>query len=374
MKELWCSESCRIVSVSPAPPKQHLLVGDQAAQPHRVDRHAVDVGAAGAVAGRASVGVRLRGQPGRARGRRRSAGRCGWPCRSARRPCPGGAARRSRPTRRTRAACCGEPHHQHRADGEVRARSARRSPGAAASQPLSIGQPLLGPKPVVPTTAWIPWARQNSRLPITASGWVKSTATWAPASTSELQRQSPRRPRPPVPGPSAASTAAHTSGPSGPARAEHGDPQTCHRTVLDSRDSGRSGDGSAAAASAADGPITASEGRSAQHVAGTSRTSSRVTAVDPAEHLVDRQMLRRRTSSALADPAHPRAGVLQAEHRGAARSGRSARSAPPRPMPCCGDRSSSPRQSASTSLDLAWAGSPRRRRTARCRRTAVENE
>ena len=39
-------------------------------------------------------------------------------------------------------------------------------------------------KPVVPTTAWMPWLTQNSRLPITASGTVKSMTTSAPLSTS----------------------------------------------------------------------------------------------------------------------------------------------------------------------------------------------
>ena len=30
-------------------------------------------------------------------------------------------------------------------------------------------------KPVVPTTAWMPWSMHQARLSITASGWVKST-------------------------------------------------------------------------------------------------------------------------------------------------------------------------------------------------------
>src|SRR5699024_2170709 len=39
-------------------------------------------------------------------------------------------------------------------------------------------------KPVVPTTAWMPWVTQYSRFPITTSGWVKSMTTSAPASDS----------------------------------------------------------------------------------------------------------------------------------------------------------------------------------------------
>ena len=70
MKLLWCSESCRMVSVSPVAAEEDLLVGEQAAQPYRVHGDAVDVGAAGAVQGVAG-GVGLRGAAGLARGRRR---------------------------------------------------------------------------------------------------------------------------------------------------------------------------------------------------------------------------------------------------------------------------------------------------------------
>ena len=62
-------------------------------------------------------------------------------------------------------------------------------PGEASSQARTWSN-LAASKPVVPTTGWIPAPIRNSRLPITDSGCVKSTATWAPAATSSW-RSSP---------------------------------------------------------------------------------------------------------------------------------------------------------------------------------------
>src|SRR5690606_37056464 len=45
--------------------------------------------------------------------------------------------------------------------------------------------------PLVPTTTWMPLSTQNRTLSITESGWVRSTATCAPLSTS-AERSSPR--------------------------------------------------------------------------------------------------------------------------------------------------------------------------------------
>ena len=73
-----------------------------------------------------------------------------------------------------------EPHHQHRADREVRrddgirrrlGRTRRRARRSSSS-----------PKPVVPTTAWMPFAAHQRRFSRAASMTVKSTATSASAS------------------------------------------------------------------------------------------------------------------------------------------------------------------------------------------------
>ena len=91
MKDVRSNESCRRVSISPSPPEQDLLVGDQATQPHRVHRDAGDPAApralgvlGGGIGDVAEAGVR----PGRAMS---SAVRAAVP--EARRPCSGGAAR-----------------------------------------------------------------------------------------------------------------------------------------------------------------------------------------------------------------------------------------------------------------------------------------
>ena len=38
---------------------------------------------------------------------------------------------------------------------------------------------VLGVKPVVPTTMWMPRSTHQVMFSMTASGWVKSTTTWA---------------------------------------------------------------------------------------------------------------------------------------------------------------------------------------------------
>lgn len=63
MKEERCSESCRMVNVSPSSPKRTLLVGDQPTQPYRVHGDAVDVGSPGTLQRRAGR-VGLVGQAG----------------------------------------------------------------------------------------------------------------------------------------------------------------------------------------------------------------------------------------------------------------------------------------------------------------------
>ncbi len=59
--------------------------------------------------------------------------------------------------------------------------------GASASQPSRVASRSAS-KPVVPTTAWTPCPTQNSRLSITASGWVKSTTASRAGLDQRLQR------------------------------------------------------------------------------------------------------------------------------------------------------------------------------------------
>ena len=102
-------------------------------------------------------------------------------CRTARRPCQGGAARRPRPTRRT-----GPPRRRSASSAPRRSRSsarpARPPPGASASHPRTVSS-RPSSKPVVPTTAWMPCSMQKRRLSMTTSGWVKSTTASASAAT-----------------------------------------------------------------------------------------------------------------------------------------------------------------------------------------------
>src|SRR4029450_10072848 len=58
------------------------------------------------------------------------------------------------------------------------------TPGTRDSHRRTVSSRSLS-KPVVPTTAWTPSSMQRSRLPMTASGWVKSTATCAAESASK---------------------------------------------------------------------------------------------------------------------------------------------------------------------------------------------
>ena len=63
MKLLWCRESWRMVRVSPSPPSRTSWWARRPRSRTACTRHAVDVGAAGAVQG-GDGGVRLRGRAG----------------------------------------------------------------------------------------------------------------------------------------------------------------------------------------------------------------------------------------------------------------------------------------------------------------------
>ena len=194
--------------------EQHLLVGDQPAQPDAVHPDPVDVGAAGArqllhggVGGRRQLG-------------RRSGGRD---------PARGGGRRPGRGVGLVRVVQLDDLHALVEARPPAR-RSASSAPPRWRSSPPRRCRPR-GPrswprswssrssvKPVVPTTAWMPCSMHHVRLSITASGWVKSTTTSA-ASTGV--RSSPTSSAATSSSPSAASTARHTSAPIRPRPRRH---------------------------------------------------------------------------------------------------------------------------------------------------------
>ena len=162
----------------PRPAEDDLLVRDHPADAQSVHADPVDVGAPGAVElGAGGVGV------GPSPASRRAAAMSF----AVRRAVPegasalsGGAARPPRQTRRTQ-----RPRRRSASSGSRRWRSSGRSarrPPCRRAIPRAASRPSS--KPVVPTTAWMPFSMQNRRLSITTSGWVKSTTTWTPLSTS----------------------------------------------------------------------------------------------------------------------------------------------------------------------------------------------
>ena len=189
MNETRSYESCRRVSVSPAAPSSTSWC---ATSP--VSRTAC-TGTPSTSAPRApgsAVGRRVRrraGRPAARAGRGDQPARCGPRCRSARRPCSGGAARRSRPTGRT-----GPPPAANR----ISSTAPMPKLGAMTTPTSGFGLQPLGDrwraaassKPVVPTTQWMSWSMQKRMLSMTTSGRVKSTTTWAPASATS-NSQSP---------------------------------------------------------------------------------------------------------------------------------------------------------------------------------------
>ena len=143
-----------MVRVSPTPPRMHLLVRDQAADPQAVHADAVDVGAAGAVEGGAG-GVRHRAAAGLAAGGgdqlrrtpRGAGGRVGLVGVVQLDDLDRLVERRGRARRSASSAS-----RRWRSS----ARSARRCPGRRpASRAASSSR--ASSKPVVPTTAWMPW-------------------------------------------------------------------------------------------------------------------------------------------------------------------------------------------------------------------------
>ena len=190
--------------------EQHLLVRDQPGEPHRVHRHAVDTARRGRRPAPPSVAS---GAGPRPRLRARGGDQLGGAHR--------GAARRVRLVRVVQLddldrlevprRQLGEPHRQHRADGEVR-RDEHADPGR-------LVEPARARWRASPRRSR--WCRprsgcrasmQQRMLSSTASGWVKSTTTSAPASAT-LNSQSPASTIATSSRSSAASTARQTSPP-----------------------------------------------------------------------------------------------------------------------------------------------------------------
>src|SRR4051794_20958293 len=159
-------------------------------------------------------------------------------------------------------------------------------------------------KPVVPTTAWMPWSIAKRMLSMTTSGWVKSTSTWEPASAT-LNSQSPASTIATSSRSSAASTALHTCSPMRP-RA----PRTptlmgslivplplSHRTVE---------------VVLAERPHHGQASRPGEDLPGHGGDVVSGNRVDAAEELVHADHVAVR-DLALADAGHPRAGVLETE-------------------------------------------------------------
>src|SRR4051812_24556755 len=157
--------------------------------------------------------------------------------------------------------------------------------------------------PVVPTTTLMPLLMHHSRLSSTASGWVKSTATRTFALASVLMSSSTSTAAPSLRS-SAAPTARQTSSPMRP---------FAPRTPTTS---GWSGNGRGEAVTSA--VIERSDGcqreRSVEDVGGHRAHVVQRHGFDVGEHLVDAQQLALH-ELALAEPAHPRAGVLQSENQ-----------------------------------------------------------
>ena len=163
----------------PQAAEDDLLVGDEPAHPQAVHADAVDVGAPRAVERRS----RSRRAPVRTPASRRAAAISS----AVRRAVPLGAS-----------ALSGWCSSTISTDSKNRAASAenriiRIAPiekfGATSTPVLAAplepacaaGASRSSSNPVVPTTAWMPWSTQNSRLSMTTSGWVKSTTACAPA-------------------------------------------------------------------------------------------------------------------------------------------------------------------------------------------------
>src|SRR4051794_4192985 len=180
--------------------------------------------------------------------------------------------------------------------------------GASASHSRTVSS-RSRVKPVVPTTAWIPWSIANRMLSMTTSGWVKSTSTCEPASAT-LNSQSPASTIATTSRSGAASTALQTCWPIRP-RA----PRT--PTLIGSLMKLASVSYSAVEVVVAERADNRQAARSAEQVTGELDNIFRCHGIDAGEQLVDAEHVAV-DDLALTDPGHPGTGVLEAEHHRAA--------------------------------------------------------
>ena len=177
------------------------------------------------------------------------------------------------------------------------------TPGASASQPRSVAS-RSSSKPVVPTTDVD--AVLDAELQVVHDG-VRPGEVDRDLGAGVGQRRSagrPSRAARPARGRRRPRRRGTPRSPSGRADPEHADARRS-----------RSGHGARVKSrSSSNGPTTARVGVADSTSAATSGTSSRVTASIRRQHLVDGEQLAV-DQLGLADPAHPRAGVLQAEHQ-----------------------------------------------------------
>ena len=192
-----------MVSSSPVAAEQHLLVGHQPAQPHASAPVRRPRGPRARRRGRRwSRPARHRARP--PAGRRRSGRRCAPPCRRGRRPCPGGAARPPRPTRRT-----GPPAAANdiiRIAPMAKLGAIRTpTPGCAATWPRSASTPVVVPAGGADDDVDAPARRSGRRWPAR-----RPARRTRPPRRRRRGRRGRRRGRsaPPASSPSAASTAA----------------------------------------------------------------------------------------------------------------------------------------------------------------------
>ena len=288
-----------------------LLVGDQPGDPQRVHADAVDVGAAGAVAAPGWW------RPGR--GRVRPSARAAAISSAVR---DGGAARRVDLVRVVQLDDLGRLVEAARRAARTSstaprrcrssARPARRRSGASVSHSRTVSS-RSAVKPVVPTTAWMPWSMAKRMLSMTTSGWVKSTSTCAPASAT-LNSQSPASTmRDEVEVVGARRRPGRPAGPSGRARRARrpGSVRSSSTPRSSTHDSAPS------KSCAPNGPTTVRQRGRPSSSAATSATSAGGHRVDAGQQLVDAEDVAV-GELALADAGHPRAGVLEAEHDAAA--------------------------------------------------------
>ena len=201
MNERRSIESWRIAERLALAAEDHFLVGDQARQPHRVDR-LVDVAA----------------------GARRSAPRCASPCPRARRACWSWCSSTISHSGMCGAIVCATSISSTAPIAKLGATKQLALPSASAA-----ARSASRSKPVVPTTAWTPASRQAADVGERGVGRGEVDDDVGVAEhVGQLDPERRDRPCPPAPCPSAPSTASQTGlRPSARRRPDDARPGSC---------------------------------------------------------------------------------------------------------------------------------------------------